>query len=95
MITLLDKVKLSLRVSGDAFNEEITDLIEAAKLDLMAAGILENKVEEPDAWIQRAIVLYAKANFGMANPDSEKYSDAYHNVRMKISLRGGYNGLLE
>lgn len=95
MITLLEKVKLSLRVDGNAFDEEILDLIEAAKLDLEAGGVHQEAIDNPDAWVQRAIVLYAKSNFGMANPDSEKYGEAYHNVRQKISLSIEHNHVLE
>ena len=31
---MLDKVKLALRISGSAFDEEVTDLINAAIADL-------------------------------------------------------------
>lgn len=90
---MLAKVKLSLRVTSDVFNDEITDLIEAAKLDLYAGGVSQDLLDTPDAWVERAIILYAKANYGMANPDSEKYDDAYHNVRQKLSLSGKHNVL--
>ena len=43
---MLDKVKLSLRVTTDAFDEEITDLIQAALLDLGIAGVTVSEVNE-------------------------------------------------
>ncbi len=36
---MLDKVKLALRISGSAFDEEVTDLINAAIADLRLVGI--------------------------------------------------------
>lgn len=88
---MLDKVKLALRVSNSAFDDEITSLIEAAKIDLENGGVL--KVDPADALVERAIILYAKANYGMANPDSVKYDEAYHNLRQKLSLSGRHNVL--
>lgn len=88
---MLDKVKLALRVSNSAFDDEITGLIEAAKIDLRNGGVL--KTDPADALVERAIILYAKANYGMANPDSVKYDEAYHNLRQKLSLSGRHNVL--
>lgn len=88
---MLEKVKLALRVSNSAFDDEITSLIEAAKIDLQNGGVL--RTDPADALVERAIVLYAKANYGMANPDSVKYDEAYHNLRQKLSLSGKHNVL--
>lgn len=90
---MLEKVKLSLRVTNAVFDDEVKDLIEAAKIDLYAGGVSQMLLDAPDAMVERAIILYAKANYGMANPDSEKYDDAYHNVRQKLSLSGKHNVL--
>ena len=54
MTELLQAVKLALRLTVDAYDDELTDLIEAAKLDLGVAG-----VELPggvDALVKRALV---------------------------------------
>ena len=37
---LLAPVKLALRITTDAFDSEITDLIQAAMLDLGVAGVI-------------------------------------------------------
>lgn len=89
---MLDKVKLALRVSGTAFDDEITDIIEAAKEDLYAGGVSAESVKEGGAMVNRAIVTYAKANYGMANPDSEKYYESYQNMREKLAFSGNHNG---
>lgn len=86
--TILDKVKQALRIKSEAFDMEIEDLICACKIDLALAGI--KKIEDADALIQRAIIVYAKANFGLENPDSEKYQKSYDLLKMSMALAGDY-----
>lgn len=83
---MIDQVKRELRISSTAFDEEVSDLIEAAKLDLKIPQINELKILENDPLIQRAIILYCKANFGLDNKDSEKYQKSYDNLAQKLSL---------
>jgi len=90
---LLDDVKLSLREDVSIFDAEITDLIDAAKLDLKGAGVV--KIVEEDKLIKRAIILYSKANYGMFNPHMEKYQKAYESLRSHLSLSSDYNNLSE
>jgi hypothetical protein len=40
---MLQKIKDALRVSGEALDEEIQDLIDAAKADLRLSGITKNE----------------------------------------------------
>lgn len=91
---MLDKVKLALRISGSAFDEEVTDLINAAIADLRLVGISvpekgssDEKMGDP--LLERAIVLYAKAEFGWNN-DAERYRKAYDYLKCALSLSGDY-----
>ncbi len=86
---MLEKVKLSLRIKSDAFNTEISEMIEAAKLDLSISGV--KKINEDDPLIQQAIKTYCKANFGLDNKDSEKYQKSYNMLKEHLSLCGDYN----
>lgn len=86
---MLEKVKLSLRIKSDAFNVEILEMIEAAKLDLSISGI--KKINENDPLIQQAIKTYCKANFGLDNKDSEKYQKSYNMLKEHLALCGDYN----
>ena len=86
---MLDKVKLALRVSGDIFDMEIQDLIDAAKLDLNISGVV--KTDEKDALIQRAIIVYCKANFGYDNNEAERFQKSYDMLKQHLSLAGDYN----
>jgi hypothetical protein len=97
---MLDKVKNALRVKTAAFDDEIQDLIDACKADLRLVGVnvpedtpAEGKeVAAGDPLITRAIVLYAKANFGYSE-DSEKYRAAYDYLKCSLSLAGDYHAL--
>lgn len=85
---MLEDVKKSLRISSSAFDEEVTDLIESAKLDLKIAGIAVS--DSPDALIRRAITVYCKANFGYENTDADRFRDSYIMLKQHLSLAGDY-----
>lgn len=86
---MLEKVKLALRISSDIFDDELTDLIQACKVDLSISGI--KTIDETDILIQQAIKTYCKANFGLDNPDSEKYQRSYDLLKEHLALCGDYN----
>ena len=91
---MLDKVKLALRISGTAFDEEVSDLINAAIADLRLVGIIvpENEgspASVGDPLLERAIVLYAKAEFGY-NDSAERYRAAYDYLKCALSLSGDH-----
>ena len=86
---MLEKVKLALRITANVFDDEIKGLIDAAKKDLDISGVA--KIEESDALIIRAVILYCKANFGLDNKDSEKYQKSYDLLKQHLSLSGDYN----
>lgn len=91
---MLTKAKLSLRVSNNAFDDEITNLIESAKIDLILAGVKPEAVgDNLDAMVERAILTYCRAHFGMANPDSDKYAESYGSQRSKLAVSGIHNVL--
>ena len=51
---MLEKAKLALRITSNAYNDEINDLIAVAKLDLGIAGV--DTTVSPDELCQRAIL---------------------------------------
>lgn len=88
---LQEKVKVALRIKtlNVQITDEIVDLIEAAKIDLSISGV--KVIKESDPIIQRAIILYCKANFGLDNKDSEKYQKSYDLLKASLCLCGDYN----
>lgn len=90
---MLKKTKTALRISqsNTAFDDEVNDLISAARDDLRLAGVLRLKVEDDnDSLIKRAIVVYCKANFGLDNPDSEKLQRSYDMLKAHLTLSQEY-----
>lgn len=55
---MLDKVKAALRITSDAFDDDLEQLIEAAQQDLGIAGVITND----DPIVQRAIITYCGMN---------------------------------
>ena len=90
---MLQKAKLSLRISNDVFNDEINNIIASAKIDLELAGVSPDKLLVPDAMVEQAILTYCRAHFGMANPDSDRYAESYDLQRTKLSMSGLHNVL--
>jgi hypothetical protein len=88
--TILDTVKTALRISNTAYDDEIDDLIDAAKADLQLSGLLGEKILLTDALIKRAVVTYCKANFGWNNPDAERLQQSYDMLKNHMSLSQDY-----
>lgn len=102
---MLEKVKMALRIKTDAFNDELTDLIEAAKLDLGVAGVIvpndghNAEVDgagvyyfvrgEIDALVTRAIITYCKMNFGLPE-DADRLKRSYDEQKAQLSNATGY-----
>jgi hypothetical protein len=88
-MALIDDVRLNLRITSTAFDAaEIQPIIDACKIDLKLSGV--NVIDDSDPLIKRAVVLYAKANFGYST-DSERYQKAYDMLKNSMALSGDYN----
>lgn len=83
----LDKVKLALRISTDAFDAELADLITAAQQDLGIAGVVVPS--ELDAIVSRAIIVYCKMSFGLPE-DYDKLKRSYDEQKAQLSNATGY-----
>ena len=92
---MLDKVKLALRKTAAVFNDEVTDYINSACADLRLVGINipaeagSSSKTLGDPLLDRAVVLYAKAEFGF-NDDAERYRNAYDYLKCALSLTADY-----
>jgi hypothetical protein len=87
-MALLDEVKIALRNTIIATDDEITSIIAACKINLTLAGA--DKLDDTDDLVKRAIILYAKANYGLANPDMDKYDSQYERLKILMSLCSAY-----
>lgn len=96
-MTTLEKAKLVLRITTDDFDEEITDLINAAVLDLGVAGV--TNVDQTDPLINRAIMTFVKMNFGInygsGNSDYDNLKKSYDEQKMQLALTTNYTSWIE
>lgn len=86
-MALLDDVKVVLRITNTAYDTEIQDIIDAAKLDLGIAGVYSTL--ETDSLIKRAITTYVKAQFGYRE-DAERFQNSYNMMKQQIAMASEY-----
>ena len=79
--------KLALRISTDAFDAEIEDLINAALLDLGLAGVTNDSTDDP--LVRRAVITYCKANFGEPN-EYDRLKASYDEQKAQLGMSTNY-----
>ena len=90
--TTLAAVKLALRVKTDAFDNEISGLIDAALLDMGIAGVSNDNTA--DALILRAVVTYCRLNFGQPD-DYDRLKASYDEQKAQLGMATGYTAWTE
>lgn len=85
--TMLSAAKLALRITTDAFDSEILDLLEAASLDMGIAGVL--LPTEVDALVQRACITYVRMHFGQPD-DYDRLKRSYDEQKAQLATATGY-----
>ena len=88
---MLDRVKLALRITTDAFDEELMGLISAGLMDLGLVGINPFSISPgtTDELIITAVITYVKIHFGEpADPDRLKKS--YDEQKAQLITATGY-----
>lgn len=86
MVDLAD-VKKALRITTDAFDSEISMLMDAAISDLGIAGVIVP--EQLDAICGQAVITYCKMNFGLPE-DAERLKRSYDEQKAQLSNATGY-----
>lgn len=84
---MIERVKLALRITTSAFDQEIADLIDAALRDLGIAGVTNDDITDP--LIIRAVVTYCKCNFGQPD-DYDRLKASYDEQKAQMSMATGY-----
>ena len=100
-MALLDKVKAACRITSTAYDDELTDLINAAKYDLGIGGVEHDALdtdadeaeddddEEFDPLIRRAIITYCRANLGSPD-DYDRLKASYDEQKGQLTFATGY-----
>lgn len=87
-MTLLEKLKIALRLTTNAYDADLTGLIQAAELDLGIAGV---EYQEIDALVERAIITYAKMHFFVLNDgEYDRLKKSYDEQKAQMSMATGY-----
>ena len=81
-LNLLTFCKQSLRITSEAFDDEINVLIEAAKTDINQAT--DNEFDIADMVQCNAVAVYVQAYFGYGD---EKAVERYQSMLQAIGLR--------
>lgn len=92
LTSLLSDAKLRLRLHTDAFDEEISDLINAAASDLVRHNAAQDEQLDGvaiDPLIKRAIMTYVRAFFGEPE-DPERLKADYDNQKAMLMTTSGY-----
>lgn len=84
----LTAVKTALRVTTNAFDDEITGLINAALLDMGLAGITVSTTTT-DALVLRAVTTYCRLNFGSPD-DYDRLKASYDEQKAQMGMATGY-----
>lgn len=85
----LQAIKLSLRLTTDAYDSEIVNLINAALLDLGLAGVEGESVALGDPLVLRAVTTYCRLNFG--EPDNaDRLKQSYDEQKGQMASATGY-----
>lgn len=85
---MLEKVKVALKITTNDFDSELTDMINAATIDLGLAGV-ENTLST-DALVIRAICTYCRLNWG-SPADYDKLKASYDEQKAQMSMSSLYN----
>ena len=86
--TIRNAVKLALRLTTDAYNAQLDDLIDAALLDLCVAGVV-NESGTDNKLIRQAVVTYCCLHFG-SPADYDRLKQSYDEQKAQMATCTGY-----
>lgn len=93
-MAIIDKVRTALRITTEAYNDELADLIEASKIDLGIAGVIVPS--SLDEIVERAIVTYCKMNFGLIEAtDYDRLKASYDEQKSQLATCSEYTDWLD
>jgi hypothetical protein len=93
-LTLLQKCKNMLGVTDTEYEDEIQDLIDAAKADLGIAGVTKANVET-DALVRRAIMTYVNMNWNISAGEYQNVLQSYETQKKQLMSATGYTDWLD
>lgn len=92
---MLDACRDALRIPADVtdYDDEIADLIDAARAAMRAGGVsVDKSQDDSDGTVCLAIKVFCKANFGMDNPDADRYRHTFEELVTLMHGTSAYGG---
>lgn len=89
-MSLFTKIKQRVRLTGNALDIEVQDLIDECKADLVLSGVLEDKVIDTDPLIYRAVSTYCRAYYEGDNVKAERLQSSYESLKAHLSMSVDY-----
>lgn len=86
---MLEQIKMALRITTNAYDAELNNLIAAAAIDLGFAGVNEERESVNNPIIIRAVSTYCKMNFGTVD-DYDRLKASYDEQKAQLSMATGY-----
>ena len=88
---MLNACKTALRLTTDAYDAQIEQLIESAKLDLSIAGVEIQCQAIPDQVVKTAIITYVKLHFGdLPDGTFDRLKKSYDEQKAQLATSTGY-----
>lgn len=85
--SLIAKAKLARRMTTDAFDSQVSDLLDAAMLDMGVAGVVVPSAL--DALVEQAAITYFLMNFGQPD-DYDRLKKSYDEQKAQLVTATGY-----
>ena len=92
---MLDACRDALRIPADVtdYDDEIADLIDAARAAMGGGGVsVDKSQDDSDGTVRLAIKVFCKANFGMDNPDADRYMHTFEELVTLMHGTSAYGG---
>lgn len=87
---MLELVKMALRITTNAFDDELTQLISSAVIDLGFGGMVDTiTVQNADSVVKQAIITYCKMNFGLPE-DYDRLKRSYDEQKAQLGTATNY-----
>lgn len=89
---MLEQIKMALRITTDAYDAELNNLIAAAAIDLGIAGVNEERESVNDPIIICAVTTFCKIRFenGLSADEYDRLKASYDEQKAQLSMATGY-----
>ena len=84
---LINAAKLAKRMTTNAFDQQVEDLLDAALLDLGVAGVVVP--DQADALVKQAAITYFLMHFGEPD-DADRLKKSYDEQKAQLATCTGY-----